>query len=367
MKYISLVVILFILASCTKEKTNKTNQLIKIDINDEINSILPKLSIKSVIPLEKNNQSLFGNIGTIEFVFNRIYMLDAFSSKSVLAFSENGTFINKTKLGKGPDEMINPFALFVDKAKKNVLVYDQTLNYIYVYDLDLNFLNKKEYKGVPILEFAKVNEDNWIVRSHYYKDYAHTLYNLNFNSIVKQYIPDIDYSGAQGLSRSVSTNNRTLLISSFDYNIYQLINNNIHSEYYFDFGKHNIEIQDVKKHGLSGIWKLTSSGERVSAPHEIAENNDFLLFHVFYKGDPIYYIYSTKQEKTYRLNDYFEKGILPKCEIRGTLENNDFYAMVEPVDMFDFQENTTHKLFDGEISIQGNPFIITFSISDLEK
>ena len=88
-----------------------------------------------------------------------------------------------------------------------------------------------------MLEFAKVNNNEFLIRSHYKGDYAHTLYSSNFDSIRKQYIIDMDYSGSQGLSRSISVNNRTLLISSFDYNIYQLIDGNIHSEYYFDFGK----------------------------------------------------------------------------------------------------------------------------------
>ena len=316
MKYLLLVAMLSILVSCSSKEI-KTNEVIKIDIENKHKSYLTKLSIKSVISLEKNDISLFGNIGTIEYVSNRIYLLDAFSSKSVMAFSDEGNFINKTKLGKGPNEIINPFAFFVDREKKNVLVYDQTLSDIYTYDLDLNFLSRKKYNGVPMLEFAKVNKNEFLVRSHYKRNYAYTLYSSNFASIRKQYIEDINYSGAQGLSRSISVNNRTLLISSFDYNIYQLINGNLHSEYYFDFGKKSITAEDVKKKGLQGIWELISLGQRVSAPHEIAENDNFLLFHVFYKRNPIYYIHSTKKGKTYCLNDYFEKGVLPKCDVRG--------------------------------------------------
>lgn len=364
MKYLSLAVILCILVGCSPKEVN-TNQIVKINIDDPHNTNLPQLSVKSVVSLEKNDVSLFGNIGTLEYASNKIYLLDAFSSKSVMVFSENGKFINKTKLGKGPSEMINPFAFFVDKDKKNVLVYDQTLNALFTYDLDLNFLSRKEYHGVPMLEFAKINKNEFLVRSHYKGDYVHTLYSLNFDTIKKQYIKDLNYSGSQGLSRSISTGNRTLLISSFDYNIYQLKNNKLQSEYYFDFGKYKITAEDVKKKSLQEISELSALGQRVSAPHEIAENDSFILFHVFHKREPVYYIHSKNKNKTYCLNDYFENGILPKCEVRGAIGHNVFYALVEPIDMIEFQENKNHKLVDGEIELQQNPFFITFSISEL--
>lgn len=363
MKYLLMVFILSVFGSCLPKEI-KTKQVVKIDVEDSYNSNLPNLLIKSVISLEKNKRSLFGDIGTIEYAYNRFYLLDAFSSKSIITFSDKGDFINKTKLGKGPDEMINPFAFFVDKKKKSVLVYDQTLSAIFTYDLNLNFLNQNKYKGIPMLEFAKTNKNEFLIRSHYKRDYAHTLYLSNFDSIKKQYIADMDYSGAQGLSRSISVDSRTLLISSFDYNIYQLIDGNLHSEYYFDFGKKNITPEDVKRKGLQGIWELISLGQRVSAPHEIAESDNFLLFHVFYKREPIYYIYSIKKQKIYCLNDYFEKGKLPKCDVRGVIKDDIFYAMVEPLDMIEFQESTNQKLFDADIQIQLNPFIITFDISE---
>lgn len=241
---------------------------------------------------------------------------------------------------------------------------------IYIYDSDLNFLSREKYDGVPILNFAKLNSDKLLVHSHYDQDYTYTLYSYKSNQdLIKQYIPDMNYSGNQFLARPISIGageGSSLLVSPFDYNIYQFNEEGVFSKYYLDFGKLKITRDDVKKNGVRGNWKLIKKGQRVFSPHGIAQSNNFLLFQVFYKRDSMYYIYSFNTEKTFRLNDYFEKGILPKCDIRGVLEKNIFYAIVDPKDMIEFQENTNQKLFKGEISSQQNPFLITFNISELE-
>ena len=366
MKYLSLFFILFFMFGCSNEKKRMFDtRVIKIDVEDEDTSNLPKLSLKSVIALEENSESLFGFIDVIEYIDNRIYLLDIYSSKSVMVYSEEGNFINKTKLGKGPEEMIKPFSLFVDKNNKNVLIYDQALHYIYLYDLDLNFLSRNKYDGVPFSNFAKINKDELLVRSHFYQDYVYSLYSLKPSvDSIRQYIPDMKYSGGQRLSRSISIGNRILLIAPYDYNVYQFLDGNIRSKYYFDFGKFEITKDDIKKNGIKGNWKLIRAGQRVFSLNGIAESDNFLLFQVYHKSEPIYYIHSFKKGKTYRLNDYFEKGILPKCAIRGVVEKDVFYAMVEPIDMMEFQESTNQKLVENEIEIQQNPYIITFSISE---
>lgn len=95
MKYLLLLPILPLIFSCSNEKKIAENtSIIKIDINNKHIPNLPKLSLKSIISLEQNNESLFGHISAIEYIDDRIYLLDVSSSKSVMSFSDKGDFTN---------------------------------------------------------------------------------------------------------------------------------------------------------------------------------------------------------------------------------------------------------------------------------
>ncbi len=358
---VTIIVVTFILFSCSTGEI-KTNKVVKIDIEDKSDIFLPKVIIESVIPLETNDSTLLGEIESIEYFSNRFYLLDIFSSKSLIEFSKDGSYVNKTSFGRGPHEMINPFAFFVDGDNETVLVWDQTLNTMFKYDLELNSLSKNEYHR-PIQNFAILNKNEILVQSHFYKDYIYKLYTNNFDKIIGQYIKDYQYSGVYGLLRPISAGKRILLIAPLDYNVYQLTGHDIHSEYYFDFGKYKLKQEECENSSITRIWKLINSGQRVSSLYEIAESENFLLFHVYFNQKTIFYAYSFISGKALRLNDYFDNGILPVCNIRGTIEKDIFYALVEPIEMIMFQKRAGLKFSEAEISINQNPILITFSIS----
>lgn len=358
---IALITLTFILFSCSTDNL-KPKKIIKIDIEDKSGINLPKISIESVIPLVTNDSSIFGNIASIEYCSNRIYLLDIFVTKSLIVFSEDGGYISRTNVGRGPEEMINPFAFFVDKNNETVLVWDQTINTMFKYDLDLNFLSKNKYTR-PIQNFSIINKNEILVQSHFYKDFNYKLYTSNFDTIIGQYIRDYPYSGTYGLLRPISINKRVLLIAPLDYNVYQLTDLGIHSEYYFDFGKYQLKRKELENNSLTNNLELINSGQRVSSLYEIAESENFLLFHVYFNKREIYYAYSFIKGKPLRLNDYFDNGILPVCKIRGTIGKDRFYALVEPLEMIKFQKSTGREFTRGEININQNPFLLTFSIS----
>lgn len=358
---VTLIVVTFILLSCSTNEI-KTNKVVKIDIDDKIDINLPKISIEFVSSLETNHSTLFGDIASIEYFSNRVYLLDIFSSKSLIEFSRDGSYVNRTIFGKGPNEMINPFAFFVDRDNESVLVWDQSLNTMFKYDLDLNYLSRNRYHR-PIQNFSIINKSEILVQSHFYKDYIYKLYTNNLDTIIAQYIQDYPYSGVYGLLRPISISKRVLLIAPLDYNVYQLTDHGIHSEYYFDFGKYKLKQEECENRSLTDIWKLINSGQRVSSLYEIAESDNFLLFHVYFNRKKIYYAYSSVTGKTLKLNDYFDNGILPLCDIRGTIEKDIFYALVEPLEMIKFQKRRGLKLSENEISVNQNPFLLSFSIS----
>jgi hypothetical protein len=302
----------------------------------------------------------------MEYFSDRIFILDVFNGKSLLTFSNEGHYLNKTKFGKGPEEMINPFAFCIDREKDNILVWDQTLSEMFRYNLDLNLLSRKRY-DVIIQQFEKTDDNNMLVFAHYKQDFLYRLYSNQFDTEKGKFIKDSEYEGVHLLSKPISTGNRTLMIAPLDYNIYQITKSGIHSEYLIDFGKYNIRGKDVQENNFKSIWSQVRAGKIVSSPYGIAESDSFLLFQVFFKYKKLYYIHSLKTNKTYRINDYFEKGILPECQVRGIVKNDIFYATVEPTEMILFQKKNNQNLPFKKISPEDNYTIITFNIKELMK
>lgn len=350
----------FFFISCSSKLNNEPTD-VNIDINSKADVTKAIVSIESICLLETNDSTLIGNVGSMEYFSNHIYLLDIFSNKSLFVFSDDGFFINRTLLGRGPKELINPYSFCLDKFSKEVFVWDQTLNTMFTFDIDLNYKSQIKYQR-PIQDFAILNKNEILVQSQFYKDYIYKLYSSNFDTILGQYIEDYPSSGIAGLLRPISNNKRILLLAPWDYNVYILANRKIHSEYYFDFGNYKLRKEECENGSVTSNWALINSGQRVSSLYEIAENRNFLLFHVYFNHKTIYYAYSIYNGIILRINDYFENGFLPICDVRGAIDNDLFFALVEPDEMRKFQNTTGKKYFKDEIKTTNNPYFMTFRI-----
>lgn len=362
-KPIFIIITFFVLLGC-KSQRNQTNKIISIDVNQKNSFQKDFLNIKiiSINPLEKSDSALFGYISSTEYFENRLYILDIFSSKSLLVFSQDGKFINKTKFGRGPKEMLNPFAFSIDKNNHIVKVWDQALSTMFMYDLNLNFLSKSKYDNCYIQNFSIIDSSYSLVLSHFNKDYVFHLYNNNFDSIITNYIKDVAYDGVFGLQKPISNNNRVLLIAPLDYNIYKLSDYKIASEYYLDFGKYKLQKHDFTNKNIGIINKLIKSGQRVSSINGILETNNYLLFNILYKNESLFYVHSIKNGKTVRLNDYSDLGYLPKLSNVGTIDDNTFYALIDPIELNKFREKINRNIYKDKILYDYNPFLLIFTM-----
>ena len=354
-----------ILAGCSEHKTTETAapQLISIDIEDEPSQDLPEVSIKAIAPLETNKSSMFGHFMKLEYYSNRVFVLDAFDAKSLLAFSNDGHFVNKTQLGKGPEEMINPFAFCIDKEKDHILVWDQTLSEMFTFDLDLNFISKTPH-DIIIQQFEKVSKNSMLVFAHFYGDFFYKLYSKQFDKVKGKYMKDSKYPGACVLSKPINTGRRTLVISPLNYNIFELTEKGLPSRYLIDFGKYNVKEKDVLKWDFKSVRKQIRAGQVVSSLDGIIESDSFIIFQVYFKNKRIYYAHSKKAGKTYRLNDYFDNNTLPECHVHGVVKNDVFYATAAPDKLAAFQKRSMQSLPFKKLSENDNCAIITFSLNE---
>ena len=326
---------------------------------------LPELTLQSIIPLETTDSSLIAFMMNIEYFSDHFYILNLVPprSRKLLAFSGEGKYIRKTSQGKGPGEHVFVANFFVDKNTKRVLLMDHVVGQ-FTYDLDLHFLSHKKLDRMFLLDFAVLKNKDILARSHEYGDYTYRIYTPDWGEVKKEFVSKIEYEGAVGLFSSISTYDRTLFISPYDYNIYEWKGDTAESLLYLDFGRYNSTKEEIETFGLPKLREMRNKGERVSGPTGIAESESFLSFHV-YLDEPKYYLYSKAPEKVYLLNDYFERGTIPNCQIGGVISDDTFYAVVKPDELMAYQEQFSGTAFDEiEVSENDNPYIITFSISE---
>ncbi|MFA5817518.1 MAG: 6-bladed beta-propeller, partial [Bacteroidales bacterium] len=106
-----------LVASCTNRDPGlgKNPEVIKINIDDKKRPLL-NVSIEDVVPLETSQNSLLGYQAKVKYFNNRFYILNnnRFEQPTLFVFDERGHFLKKTIRGKGPGEVIEPFAFTIN-------------------------------------------------------------------------------------------------------------------------------------------------------------------------------------------------------------------------------------------------------------
>lgn len=231
------------------------------------------------------------------------------------------------------------------------------------YTVDLEYIDQENFNPI-LLDFAVLDNDRILIHTHYYHDFTYKIVGADNETIEHSFIPDITYSGALGIGRAISTNKRILLITPYDYNIYQLEDINVKTKYYIDFGDYKLTRDIIEQRGMRGARILNQQGKRVSSLADISEGENFLSFRVYFRSINLHYAYSLINKKCYLLNEYFDKNMLPLCKVRGIVEDDVFYAFIQPENLDNFQKTTGNKLVDGEIDYNSNPYIITFTLDE---
>ncbi len=352
-----------IFLSCS-ENLDRSYSTYSIDLEDSQSDNLPGLEVNSIIPLGGDEDTvIFGDYFLIEYVFDRIYILDFLDAKSLFAFSNKGNFVKKTINGKGPGESIRPSDFCINHNDGSILVWDQILRTIYEYDQDLNFLTQFRIEA-HVQNLAMLNNYDFLVYTHYEQDFAFKLHSPSFGSLKDKFVKDIKYSGAVDLFRPIAVNkNKVFLISPFEYKIFEYKDEHVDIFMELNLGEYALSKEYVMLNGASNSYKLIRGGEKASGPTELSVGNDLLLFHIFSNYESVHFIYSFKENTIHNLNNYFNIGKLPKCRIRGIIENDIIYATVAPNDLIEFQEETGSVLYEGEIREDQNPFLLTFKLS----
>lgn len=132
---IILISLLLIITSCISEnnKINRDNSQYTINIKDAkvsgetvlLSEVIDCNSIE-LIPLETNDSCLLGSIQRIRKLEDYFYVLDFASSRKLLKFGNDGSFINIIgKKGEGPGEYEAPIDFCIERINKKIVLLDK--------------------------------------------------------------------------------------------------------------------------------------------------------------------------------------------------------------------------------------------------
>ena len=95
------------------------------------------VKITKTIALSNEREAIIGKIDKLILYSDRIYILDKRAVSGVLIFSQEGEFLHKSRLGKGPGELIHPQDFNIVNGQ--LVISDQ--NFIKYYNLDGEYLS----------------------------------------------------------------------------------------------------------------------------------------------------------------------------------------------------------------------------------
>jgi len=378
MKHITLIInclFLFLVFSCNNEsKPDQEPEIIRIDIKDNTRKQL-NLSDLHTIPLETNKKSLIGDVGRSRFFNNRFYILNKnrFKKPTLFAFDTKGKLINKTKIGKGPGEVIEPFAFAINQENSTIVLHDQAQNPSFVYDLDLNFKSKIKHDYIFNYDFYHIAKDTFLVYHHIPKVrdhnpseedcYSYTLYTEGFT---KAKHLEILVHGDQRihLHTPVSIRNKEVyFVAPYNYNIYQLLNGESLVRYTLDFGNLSFSTNELKTMSDDDYRDFISSGKR-AAVGGIYKSKEFLVILTVIDGKAYTFFRSLKNGEIYCLNDLIDSNLLPSdLLLWGVTNDGSFYGLLEPEQMLEFQKSSG-KFKEYDVDENDNPYIFLFKVRE---
>ena len=364
--------------SCSRKPTghiiNSSNDgIIKLNLNDAISSTICDesefINDVKIIPLETNDESLIHEpIFDIYYTNERIYIWDGINYGGLICFDKNGKFINRAKMGQGPEEILHICNISYDKINNQVIVVDNPR--ITILDKNLNFVNSY-YLQNGTFGAISTTDGYMLLRGAGYKrdlndndNYAIEITDKNFNTIGFMLRNQTNY-----LAMSTVINNSdgsyTLSIPGSD-TIYNYSNGELKALYVLDYkdkavvNKENIN----NKREIQGIFHMCEYMETKN--HNIMKLHDsehtYLTFtdkrtgvvkggkNIGWKNNEIIGIYTA-------MNTYQDTIITldwPMSYPKGSLESSEYIS--------EHDINTLESMQDDD-----NPFLILYTLKEFSN
>jgi hypothetical protein len=359
------IFLILLVSSCINEKT----QVIDVDYQKISNRL--EVYIDTIICLETNDNSLIGEVTKIKYYKNRYFVLDQLVSKNLFQFNIKGKFLSKLPRGKGPEEIMDPVELFIDKERELILVWDQGSKRIFEYDIDLNYLNCNHNEDLYIDAGKFIDNNRLLIYSPVFDNkklenkVLYSIYNLKKREYENHFFPiSKNLTSISPIAPISVTPERILFSAPFDNSLYALEGNGYREVMHFDFGEMGITADDIKR-GNSYVFSESWAGRKIIPFYSISENERYMALNFGLYGKDNFFIYSKATNETYFSFNLVKEGLLPNCRLSGQIGEDQFLAFASPADVIEFgKTNPMAASIQNEIEELSNPCIIVFSIHE---
>ena len=305
-----LFVFLLFFASCSSNRQDREYAKTTIDFGKSKNVSPSDVFSISFVKLETNDKCLIGTISQAEEYEGVFYLLDAFITKTIYAFDNQGKFISTVgRVGNGPGEYVIPSSFFVDAKKQNICVIDVEQQKLIGYSLDgyhLVFEKKLPFSSSAI----KYLKDGDVICYNQEYQTGEPLYNLivtdaGFN--VKKKMMEQEFVSGYKMGMTRKLYNVGEEISAYTHQLpflYRVESDTIIPAYEFKFGSYQIAPLDfLKKEGAGNknyIPALMDSG--YINFFEVYESERMLCVPYYVDRTMFYGWYDKKECEVYNYN-----------------------------------------------------------------
>lgn len=377
MKYLLSITFIFCVCySCTRETMTKYKK-----INFQINNYQAfNVNVIKSIPLETKDESLVGSISKLDYVDQRIYILD-FNNKSILCFSDSSKFLFRINSGRGPGELIDPIDFAI--VNSSLLVVDQ--NMFKIFDLRGNLINKIQfmnglycwkfnfvqdsalliYGNTPsINDLKKMESDNSIKIENIYSQYK--LIDNALSKELKSFLP-ISFNLRTCMCQKPTTvyEDHILCLSPPTNYIYEYKNQHMKIKYEIDFNRKGFTKHDIKK-GEKFLIKILRAGIKYGRLDFINETKNLISFSYMKTfGQNSFGIFSKISYKSADFKDILSQAGLPNAELLATSDEN-FLCVLYPSKITKAECNQLNQNLNLSIPVDenSNPLILEIQLSE---
>ena len=391
MKNITLLLIIFIVLTCSCNFSNKSGfekyqallreEFKKIDTlhiddahkpknikySEAIES--PDLSLDiEFIKLETKPEALIGYVGNIMHDDGKIFICDN-KYHSLYIFADDGHFIHRIhNVGNGPKEYNKLTDFTLDKKKKRIVLYDAQKKTYYYYKYDGTFIESKRF-GLWFREFCITPAGNYLLYTNNGNRSGFRLFQTDSSgiNITKKALP---WNGYYKMNMYATPHierykDETLISYPFSNAIYIVKNNSIDCKYQLDFNGNEFRYDWENHPGYHNFQNLfKQSDKEFYYIGNFIENDEFALFPIETKEirKDMTLAYNKKTGKTLKVKlKYPDSDLYINPQFTFSKK---FAGSIYAYEIIEYELDKKYKELK-DIHEDDNPCLVLFSIKNI--
>jgi hypothetical protein len=349
LKYI-LLIFLFVQYGCKQKTIIKDPDVaicIDLDKKEDVVSYKDIFSKIEIIPLETNDESIFGQSPThLHVGKDGSYYIYTNRAESIVIFDKNGAFIKHVnKKGQGPGEYTDISAFNINRFTGNLEILSPW-GYIYVYDsIGTRYIETIKI-GEVVHEFANLTDDIYAFYSKARKNNKILFYSKKQGKIINEAYPVPDFVFQKtpfnyGYPPFFVYRDNLCFFKGINGDVYTIDPETMELKlrYQWNFEEYNFDISllddnDSKDRNYYEDFFRYGNDKYVFCFFMKGENDNYFITSFLFRQKVMHIIYN-KNNKKYLLFNYFSEG--GDC-VPYFINNEYIYAIYSPTELPIFSE-----------------------------